>query len=246
MPITSTGSSASELAIRRRVAAAAAESLSAGIFQSGSAHCTGWWVMSPVISARSPCDAISTETWPGVCPAVGTSRTRVAELVIGLHEVGQTRFDDRPHRDVDRGRVDLGTARGGPVLPLRAREQIPRIRERGHDAIAFPHHVPADVIEVQVGTQHDVDRLARVARGREPGEKVLGAVAQILEPRDRMRAEAGVDQDPQLPGVDHEAVDRELDPALGVEEVRLEPAAVRCERRGGRFGEELAERRAPP
>jgi hypothetical protein len=31
--------------------------------------------MSPVMNARSPCDAISTDTWPGVCPAVDTSLT---------------------------------------------------------------------------------------------------------------------------------------------------------------------------
>ena len=47
-----------------------------------------------------------------------------------------------------------------------------------------------------------------------------------------MRAEARVDEDPQLAGVDHEPVDRERELAVRREEVRLEPAAVRGERRG--------------
>jgi hypothetical protein len=78
--ITSTGAFASAPAIRRRVAAAAAESESAGIFQSGSAPLHRWCVISPVMNARSPCDVISHRHVAGRMPAVDTSRTASQSL----------------------------------------------------------------------------------------------------------------------------------------------------------------------
>jgi hypothetical protein len=57
-----------------------------------------------------------------------------------------------------------------------------------------------------------------------------------------VRPDAGIDQDPQVAGVDHEPVDRQLELAIGREEVRLEPAAVSSDGRGGRLGQEAVER----
>ena len=128
------------------------------------------------------------------------------------------------------------------MLPLGAREEIARFRERRHEPIARAHHVPPDVIEVHVRTQDDVDRLARVAGLRERREEVRSAFGEVVEPGHRVPADAGVDQDPQVARVDHEAVNRQLELAVRREEVGLEPAAVRSERRGGRFGQEFAER----
>ncbi len=58
-----------------RVAAAHTGSPSGAAAQSGSATCTGWWIMSPPISASWPFELIRTLTWPGVCPGVGTRVT---------------------------------------------------------------------------------------------------------------------------------------------------------------------------
>jgi hypothetical protein len=57
-----------------------------------------------------------------------------------------------------------------------------------------------------------------------------------------VRTQAGVDEDAQLARVHHEPVDRELELALRVEEVRLEPAPVRRDRFGPGFREEAFER----
>ena len=57
--------------LRARAAASGPVSISAD--QSGWAICIGKCSRSPVMTALSPASSISTETWPGVRPAVGIS-----------------------------------------------------------------------------------------------------------------------------------------------------------------------------
>jgi hypothetical protein len=98
------------------------------------------------------------------------------------------------------------------------------------------------VVEVHVRAQHDVDRLARVSGVGERREKVRSARGQIGVAGHRVGPDARIDQDPDLARVDHEPVDRQLERAIGREEVRLEPSAVRGDGGGGRLGQEAVER----
>mmetsp|Transcript_88407 Transcript_88407/g.270587 ORF Transcript_88407/g.270587 Transcript_88407/m.270587 type:complete len:251 (-) Transcript_88407:238-990(-) len=65
-----------------RVSAASAEFASYQVPICGYASCAMWWIQSPVMTAEVPFDSMTTPTWPGVWPSVGTKRT--------LHESSST------------------------------------------------------------------------------------------------------------------------------------------------------------
>ena len=75
VPSTSTLRSACSARKRRRVRRAVGGSTSNRVARSGSQHCSGWCIKSPVITASCPCEWMRTLTCPGVWPGVGSRRT---------------------------------------------------------------------------------------------------------------------------------------------------------------------------
>jgi hypothetical protein len=120
---------------------------------------------------------------------------------------------------------------------MKAREP----RDGGDPAIAVLRGVPAHVVEVQVGAEHGVDRLAREARVREIDEEARVRREQV-EARQLVLAHAGVDQDAPRPRLDHQRVDRQHEAAVRVEEVRLEPAPMPGQCRRGRVRQQALRR----
>jgi hypothetical protein len=83
------------------------------------------------------------------------------------------------------------------VLPLRASNVVRRARKRRHDrSVGQPRRQPADVIEVQMRRDHDVDVAHRHPRGGECSFKAGPAIDRV----DRrlllahLGADAGVDE----------------------------------------------------
>ena len=121
------------------------------------ANWMGLWVMSPVITARSPLDSTTTEWWPGVWPGVGSRRTSPVRRWSALDQVDQARLPDREHR------VAHHLAEGGgvlvvlPELELDPAEQVAGLGERRAPTAVDQPRVPADVVDVEVGADDGVD-----------------------------------------------------------------------------------------
>src|SRR5439155_18413163 len=84
---------------------------------------------------------------------------------------------------------------------------------------------PADMVDVEVGAQNGVDRIAREARRRKVGEEWP---LQIVPGRDAavrfVVAKTGVDNDTAAGRFDDERVDAHLQPTPLVGKMRLQPA----------------------
>ena len=76
-----------------------------------------------------------------------------SENMVGLDEVYEIRVDEGR----DRRLVDRCVVVGLDSFELDAREQISRVRKRGHTARPDDPRVPADVIKVEMCAQHGVD-----------------------------------------------------------------------------------------
>ena len=112
-----------------------------------------------------------------------------------------------------------------PVGVLDPAHQVARVGEGRTPAPVDQHGVPADVVDVQVGAQHGVDRLARVAGGGKIGEE---RAVQVVPGRNAATllvvAEAGVDHDAPRGGFDHQGVDAHAQAARFIGEMRAQPA----------------------
>ena len=176
----------------RRLRAPVAASKSPAIDHSGSAHCTGWWVASPVTSARSPPESISTQTCPGEWPGLGTSLTSSV-----MAWSSSTRSASPASTIGADGVVEVeGVAPRlrRPVLVLRPAEQVAGVREGRDPAPVGPAGVPAHVVEVEVRAAHHVDLVDRVAGLGQPVGELLGA-GEPGHPRDLPVADARVHHD---------------------------------------------------
>src|SRR6185312_13055279 len=102
-----------------------------------------------------------------------------------------------------------------PVLILASAEHVARPGKRRHPFAADEFGVPADMVDMQMRAQHDVDGIRRKARGGELFQERIVAVvpgrhvAALL-----VVAEPGVDHDTMLRRLHDQGVDRHFQPAL--------------------------------
>ena len=109
----------------------------------------------------------------------------VADLVVAADDLGLFRLDDRQHavakRRHRRFRVYLG-----PVIELGLAEHVACLRKSRHPAAVFQPRVPADMVDMQVGT-HDVVDVADGNPGSSQGARVgvvgLHVPFRTLRPR---------------------------------------------------------------
>ena len=156
----------------------------------------------------------------------------VAQAMIGLDEVREARVEDGPDGVAEDFAVRV-VPRRAPVRPLRPAKEIARPGEGRDPAAVDQHRVPADVIDVEMGADDEVERLARETRPREVLEKrTVELVPERVRPG-LVVADAGVDDD---------RVHRGEEPSLGVGEARPEPTGMGLEALGRRLPEEEGRR----
>src|SRR5262249_25842702 len=162
---------------------------------------------------------------------------------VAVDEVDAVRLDDRQHAVGDA--LVLLVA---PVLPLLAGDQIGRAREGRYPAGVHETRVPADVIDVEMRADDDVDLLGPETGGGKAVEEI--AAAHVPERRSLtvlVVADAGVDEygrarGPDDPGLDTRAeISRVLVPEVGPQ-----PPVMARDGTGGRVGQHRrrGERRA--
>ena len=100
------------------------------------------------------------------------------DAVVGGHEVAEASIHHRLHRVFEHGAIVLRL--GAPVVELVLHEQVTGVAEGGHPLAVDKARVPADVIHMQVGASHGVDRLGGESGGSEVVEEGRG---ELLERR---------------------------------------------------------------
>ncbi len=151
--------------------------------------------------------------------------------MIWINEIGETGFDDRGHSVGDCGGVAI-ISDVHPVIVFSATEQIPGVGERGYLSIAFGASVPAHMIEMKMGTAHDVDRFDRMTSGCETIRE-RGVAMKSRDAGNISITHAGVDKDAKSVALEDECVDGQRCHALVIDEMRLEPFLMRFERLNG-------------
>src|SRR5712675_428388 len=179
------------------------------------------------IAGKQALFAIRSDVNAHVSRAVAGRRNQgdfVAEPGIAGDEFGLAGLDDRLHRVVEYRHLVGLVAVVAPVLIFGLAEHVTRIGEGRHPFAAGELGVPADVIDMQMGTQHSVDAVGRKARGRHGLEEWIFPVipdrnlAAFL-----VVAKAGIDHDPVRGGFHHQGVDRHFETAFVRGEVWNEP-----------------------
>ena len=111
------------------------------------------------MSASSPREAMRTLTWPGVWPSVGIEIDLLAHPVIDADQIDEPRVEHGLDRVRVRAPVVVVLLPAPPVLELRASDQVAGAGKGRRPSAADERRVPAHVVDVQVGAEHDVDRL---------------------------------------------------------------------------------------
>jgi len=188
---------------------------------------------SPLMSADSPFDSIQSETWPGVWPEVGQSRSPPPR------SASSSTMSDKFARKMGSNRVLVSA--GGPgvsgllaPLELPRRVEVPGARECRHPGLTVEPGVPPHVIGVKVRVEDRVDVADREARLLKPFHEREGALVPERNEAFLSVAPAGVHEEaPPLP-FDDERLDAHDDaPAL----VPRSPAPAN---RGGRLASLVA------
>jgi hypothetical protein len=153
----------------------------------------------------------------------------VVEDPVALQQLGHPEGPERGDAAVERRPVVL-VAPGGEQLPVGPLDQVAGPREPRPGPVAVPGQVPADVVEVEVGEDDQVD-LVRLDPG---GGQLLGEPSRRPDPGGAghpVAPDPGVDQHHPVPGPDHEAPVAQP-PAVGAaERVRVAPPPGRPRRR---------------
>src|SRR5215472_14263838 len=148
----------------------------------------------------------------------------VADPVIGLDEIDEAGIPDRYYRvHEDRGHVRaLELVR--PMRVLGTAHQITRLW-KGRDPTAVDQHcVPPDMIDVEMGADHRVDRLACIVGGCEIREKArLQLVPGRNSPVLLVVAQTGVNDDAAAWRFENERVNAHTEAATLVGEIGLKP-----------------------
>src|SRR3974377_1911198 len=108
---------------------------------------------------------------------------------------------------------------------LDAAHQVTRIRKGRDPATIDQHRVPPDMIDVEMGADDGVDRLAGIAGGSEIRQK---ARLKLVPSRDPavffVFAKTSVDEDASARRFDDKSVNAHLEPAALVGKIGLQPA----------------------
>ena len=137
---------------------------------SGRSNCSGWWITSPCHQAACGSRRQVQHHVPRGMTGGRLDPHAVVDLVVILDDQCLPRLDDRQHAVLEhpRNRHCLAVpVSPQPGLVLRAREDVPGVGEGRNPASVDEPGVPPDVIDVQVGTQHEVDVLRRRPRQRQ-------------------------------------------------------------------------------
>src|SRR6516165_1295770 len=154
----------------------------------------------------------------------------VADPVIGLDQIDEAGIPDRRHRVRKNGGDVVPLVLARPMRVLDPAHQIARIGKGRNPAAVDQHRVPPDMIDMEMGADHRVDRLARIAGSGEISQK---ARLQFVPGRDAavflVVAKTGVDDETAAPrlaplGLHDKGVDAHLQPTALVGKVELQPA----------------------
>ena len=125
------------------------------------------------------------------------------------------------------------------MFPLRANEDVTGAREGRQPASAVQPRVPADVIDVQVGADDQIDRLGRHAgRSKVVEERRLEHVKRRSSATILPVADTCVDENREARTTHDEGVHALKEAPLLVDEMGSEPGAMALERLRGRVGQE--------
>ena len=83
-----------------------------------------------------------------------------ANLVIGLDQIDQSGLEDWSYRiPYNIFAAGLRSVFRTPMLPFGLTYQIAGVIEGWHPFSVNPHSVPADMVHMQMGAEHEIDRL---------------------------------------------------------------------------------------
>ena len=169
--------------------------------QSGSPTWAGWLATSPQSSAASSPERTSRLWEPGVCPGVWNRLSSASRVRSPSSSSATPRaWSGATHRS-KASRASSPRLEQFPVGPL---DQVAGPREPRPGPVAVPGQVPADVVQVQVGEDDQVD-LVRLDPGR---GQLLRQPSRDPDPGGAGHpgpADPGVDQHDPVAGPDHEA-----------------------------------------
>src|SRR5690348_9043625 len=92
----------------------------------------------------------------------GLEANLIRDARIAFDQVRQPGLEYRAYRVVEQ-LARVGLARLPPVIPFLAPDEIARTRKRRRPFAIDQHRVPSDMVYVQMGTEHAVNRVAREA-----------------------------------------------------------------------------------
>ncbi len=92
------------------------------------------------------------------------------------------------------------------MLPLAVGGIVFGFRKRRHDLVALERRVPAAVIEVQVGVDHDVNVFRRNAGGGQIVQQLCRLAENLNQSFRQLVADPGFDQDRLLASADHDGI----------------------------------------
>ena len=136
-----------------------------------------------------------------------------------------------------------------PILELAPAHEIARVGKGRYPPTVVQARVPADMIDVKVGTEHDVHRLWRYARLCQAVEKAAPSAPMELrnERTFLFLADAAVEQDRTSVRVEHEGLDgKDQLPPRCVQMVRVEQGTRRFDRARRDPGEGAGDRELEP
>ncbi len=193
------------------------------------------------MTARSPCALDQHADVAGRVPGCRRQRHVRSEPRIGGDQIDQTRVDHRLDR-IGAQHLIHPRVFALPVLPLGVGKEVAGVRKRRNPRPVDQAGVPSHVVDVEVGTQHGVDRLRWEAGCGQILEERARAHAPRLDRALLVVAEAGVDEDAPPVALDDQRPDRHVDLALRRRVVRDHPPDLADPVRG-RVGEQPMGRR---
>ncbi len=161
-------------------------------------------------------------------------RDLLGYLVVRADEIRQARLDDRQDGVLDVLHVRLARRQLGlPVVHFRGAEEVAGVGEARDPAVARLVGVPAAVVQVQVGADHRVDAVRRIARIGQVLEEGPGQVREDVVFALAVIADAGVDHDPPAPGGHDEGLEVHPHAPIGRGVMGREPVVTQQQLRLG-------------
>ena len=137
------------------------------------------------------------------------------EFITVVHQLRPPRLQDGQHAVLETAQLQ-GIAVGPaalvlPVPQLEPADQVARVREGRDPAAVEQARIPADVIDVQVGAEHEVDRLRLdTGLGETFEEPALVTAVKVRNEGPLLAlADAGIDQDRSARCTEHKGLDGE-------------------------------------